>query len=930
MRRTRARLLFTSLVLAVAGLTLRTTMSQQRQPTAGQISVLVNFGLTAKAPERWDGSVKLTGARLVSIHGRHFSEADSVMAEGSWKCTTRRDEVAPYADIHYTEMRPGSQPAVLHKPVGVYLTLEPQTGTRASIQTATGSFEFGVDDLTHEPKPFLNGAVSAQIVPTPELLTSQQYEDDEPSIAVLADGTVAVAWVAYRDQNDRVLLRERRNGVWTAAEEVSPKPGDIFRTSMAATDDGGLWVVWSERAGETWNLWGRRKQGGSWSAVQQLTRSGSSTFHRAAAGGNTAHVVWQSFRNGQSDIYLMSNAGSGWSAEVKLSETVGNDWEPVVAAAADGTAHVAWDSYEKGNYDIHYRSHRSGTLSPLRKVTGSGLFQAHASITVDGQGRPWIGWNESGVNWGKDQGFLIPTPLATPLHQQRWLRLVVWDGARFQTVKQAPPDMGMNAEHPQLIFTGEGALAVAFRHWTRRVSRSIGSPLMWENYVTYYDGDRWSEPQPVPQSGGWIEKYPQMARDRQGSLWTAWMADNRPFATMVPGNSNVFAAKLSAGPAGKIGGGSLAAYSEAFVEEIPVHNSESEDVRAIRAHTIASGGKNYRIMRGDMHRHTDFSTDFKYDGSLFEVYRYALDAAGFDYIVPTDHQVGFDQEFSWWQHQKYVDLFLMPGRFVPLFGYERSLRYPNGHRNIVWSYRGVRTLPIPEDEASGKVGAAKLYEYLRASKGISMPHTSATAQGTDWRDNDPEVEPLMEIFQGYRASYEYEGAPKAATDLNQHAQKSGWQPEGFWWNALAKGYKLGVQASSDHWSTHISYACLITDSPSREAMLDAIRKRHAYGATDNIILDFRARDGSKEYIMGDAFKAGTNPKLSLKTQGTAAIKQIDLISNKRFLYTTRPGTKRAAWEYTDQSPAPGESWYYVRVLQEDGQMAWSSPIWIAR
>jgi len=385
-----------------------------------------------------------------------------------------------------------------------------------------------------------------------------------------------------------------------------------------------------------------------------------------------------------------------------------------------------------------------------------------------------------------------------------------------------------------------------------------------------------------------------------------------------------------ANAAGKIGGGSLAAYSEAFVEEIPVHNTETEDVRAIRAHTIASGGKNYRIMRGDMHRHTDFSTDFKYDGSLFEVYRYALDAAGFDYIVPTDHQVGFDQEFSWWQHQKYVDLFLMPGRFVPLFGYERSLRYPNGHRNIVWSYRGVRTLPIPEDEASGKVGAAKLYEYLRASKGISMPHTSATAQGTDWRDNDPEVEPLMEIFQGYRASYEYEGAPKAATDLNQHAQKSGWQPEGFWWNALAKGYKLGVQASSDHWSTHISYACLITDSPSREAMLDAIRKRHAYAATDNIILDFRARDGSKEYIMGDAFRAGTNPKLLLKAQGTGAIKQIDLISNKRFLYTTRPGTKQSSWEFTEQNPAPGESWYYVRVLQEDGQIAWSSPIWIGR
>ena len=29
-------------------------------------------------------------------------------------------------------------------------------------------------------------------------------------------------------------------------------------------------------------------------------------------------------------------------------------------------------------------------------------------------------------------------------------------------------------------------------------------------------------------------------------------------------------------------------------------------------------------------------------------------------------------------------------------------------------------------------------------------------------------------------------------------------------------------------------------------------------------------------------------------------------------------------------PAPGESYYYVRVIQVDDQMAWSSPIWVRR
>ena len=36
--------------------------------------------------------------------------------------------------------------------------------------------------------------------------------------------------------------------------------------------------------------------------------------------------------------------------------------------------------------------------------------------------------------------------------------------------------------------------------------------------------------------------------------------------------------------------------------------------------------------------------------------------------------------------------------------------------------------------------------------------------GTDWRDNDPAVEPIVEIYQGDRMSYEHEGAPRAGYD----------------------------------------------------------------------------------------------------------------------------------------------------------------------
>src|ERR1700681_3895065 len=85
-------------------------------------------------------------------------------------------------------------------------------------------------------------------------------------------------------------------------------------------------------------------------------------------------------------------------------------------------------------------------------------------------------------------------------------------------------------------------------------------------------------------------------------------------------------------------------FSEPFVEAIPVHNNDAADVAAVRAFAIANEGKKYKIYRGDMHRHTDVSQDFKYDGSLLEGYRYGLDAASFDYIALTDNQPASDQD----------------------------------------------------------------------------------------------------------------------------------------------------------------------------------------------------------------------------------------------------------------------------------------------
>ena len=63
-------------------------------------------------------------------------------------------------------------------------------------------------------------------------------------------------------------------------------------------------------------------------------------------------------------------------------------------------------------------------------------------------------------------------------------------------------------------------------------------------------------------------------------------------------------------------------------------------------------------------------------------------------------------------------------------------------------------------------------------------------------------------------------------------------------------------------------------------------------------------------------------------RGTGPIHSIQIIKNNAYLYEARPGRREVSFVYRDADAEPGESYYYVRIQQEDGQMAWASPIWV--
>jgi len=205
----------------------------------------------------------------------------------------------------------------------------------------------------------------------------------------------------------------------------------------------------------------------------------------------------------------------------------------------------------------------------------------------------------------------------------------------------------------------------------------------------------------------------------------------------------------------------------------------------------------------------------------------------------------------------------------------------------------------PED---GSPDIKTFYAYLKHFDGICASHTSGTNMGTDWRDNDPEVEPIVEIYQGLRHSYEHDGAP--ATAVGEQDALGGYRPAGFVWNALKQGHRPGFQSSSDHYSAHISYAVVWAEDASREANLDGFKRRHSYAANDNIILDVRCG----EQMMGDIFSLREKPTLDITVIGTRPIERLSIIwgvgnETPEYVYDGEVGRSGVNLTGTDDDPS---------------------------
>ncbi len=345
-----------------------------------------------------------------------------------------------------------------------------------------------------------------------------------------------------------------------------------------------------------------------------------------------------------------------------------------------------------------------------------------------------------------------------------------------------------------------------------------------------------------------------------------------------------------------------------------------------------------KLFWGDIHGHTIFTDGIR---GPEEVYAFGRDEAFLDICALTDHTEFYLTERLWEYLTNVTNDFYEPGRFVTLVAQEWT-NFRIGHRNIY--HRGDSAPFIrATDPVWGKL--PKMFEFARKHGALVVPHHSAAAaMGVDWSiGHDPEVERLVEIYSCWGNS-ERSGAD--GNPLPIHKAIGGEKQGSFVVDAFALGRKFGIIASGDVHDGRMG-DCLSeyqampknykygrpgglvgvwAPELTREAVFEALWNRRVFGTTGKrIFLTFEIADAP----MGSMITGQGEFPVTVHAVSQVPITRMDLVKNGRDFKNHSPGTREVSWEFSITPTGPSDS-YYVRLACEDGEMAWSSPIWIER
>ncbi|MCK9461792.1 MAG: CehA/McbA family metallohydrolase [Proteobacteria bacterium] len=723
---------------------------------------------------------------------------------------------------------------------------------------------------------------------------------DEPgygrSPRVCADGAGRfwVAWISWDGREERVRVRCRsRDGAWGASRACTLPTRAVTGIALAGWGEGALlaWIDAGDAEADGLKLAELDADGDDGSPRLIVPWRRSPGVPALSTGSDAFALCWTVRTAGGCRVEGFTSAEPSAVSIVKpISEGRGSHLEPAAAWAGDA-AWIAWQVMAPEESRIEARRVDGPAPGAIVEVADGGPTGVVARPSLAGEegGGAWVAWSTD-VDPAAGPGLVRWVEVA---HLDRDGKLSL-PAARMQGVDRGGRGEDQGLEAPALVLGEGGALVVAAR----------GSQSLRRMDLT---GAGWTVPAQLDEAG-W------KCRGRRFDACAS------PAGLLVVGRErDGLAARLL--PYGPTDGG-----PPALAKEKPPARPVREH-RAVRGIPIAVAGR--RVLFGDIHQHTAASDG---TGTAAEAFHRARWRYGDDLCAIADHESFLGKRTppgEWAEHCRIADELYAPGEFVTLQAFEwTGAMHPGpGHKVVYVSSRGGPVLS--RDDERTRTSSGLLAECRRVGA-LAFPHHVGWT-GADADAHDPEVQSCWEIVSCHGA-YERPGVGPIGTrgddKLGQFAAEM-----------LDRGLRFGFVGGSDghglNWHHGI---CRMADShragltgvlaaaATRDAVFEALGARRCYATSGAKIGVWFEVNGLP---MGEEIPVNESVSFRLSVAATAEIESLALVTNGGREIRLEAGSTAVDAHGTLPAPPEGRwAYYYARVVQVDGHVAWSSPIWL--
>ncbi len=336
----------------------------------------------------------------------------------------------------------------------------------------------------------------------------------------------------------------------------------------------------------------------------------------------------------------------------------------------------------------------------------------------------------------------------------------------------------------------------------------------------------------------------------------------------------------------------------------------------------------YNIYFGQLHSHTSYSDGA---GSCEEAFVHASGVDNLDFLAVTDHSNSFDNanqadiadgsvSSEWVEGHALAEQYTTD-TFVCLFGYEMTWSNGLGHMNTFHT-NGFQS----RTQDAYATYATALQNYYATLKTVPDSISQFNHPGTtfgdfsDFAHYDEEIDNLITLIEvgngegaigssGYFPSYEY------------------------YTRALDKGWHVAPTNNQDNhkglWGdANTARSVVLADSLTEDNIYDAMRNYRVYATEDNDLSIYYTLDGN---IMGSILESEQvgetiEIRAEISDPTDASIGRVEVIVNGGLSVASQ---EVAGTEEVVLFDIPSDySYYYIRVIQSDGDIAVTAPVWV--